>query len=153
MTSLQRLSKDLVVLHGHKADLMVPPSVHTAKWIVDKCLRGDLLKGRTVILVVSMCTVLLTTNAHNIPQTHNLPLTLPLAELVISVKDGKVNPAGALDKILDQDTPASGEEEDKSTEKDDIPTSLDDIKSKVDGKLIVAEEVPMGRVGFTPGQF
>jgi ABC-type uncharacterized transport system fused permease/ATPase subunit len=27
--------------------------VHTARWIVEKCLQGDLLKGRTVILVVS----------------------------------------------------------------------------------------------------
>jgi ABC-type taurine transport system ATPase subunit len=27
-------------------------SVHTSKWIVDNCLRGDLIQGRTVILVV-----------------------------------------------------------------------------------------------------
>ena len=27
-------------------------SAHTAKWIVDKCFKGDLIKGRTVILVV-----------------------------------------------------------------------------------------------------
>ncbi len=30
-------------------------SVHTAKWIVDKCFTGDLTKGRTIILVVSEC--------------------------------------------------------------------------------------------------
>ena len=27
-------------------------SVHTAKWVVERCLKGDLVKGRTVILVV-----------------------------------------------------------------------------------------------------
>ena len=26
--------------------------VHTAKWIVEKCFKGDLIAGRTVILVV-----------------------------------------------------------------------------------------------------
>lgn len=28
--------------------------VHTSRWIVDKCLGGDLIKGRTVVMVVSM---------------------------------------------------------------------------------------------------
>jgi hypothetical protein len=28
--------------------------VHTSAWIVKKCLQGDLLKGRTVLLVVSI---------------------------------------------------------------------------------------------------
>lgn len=27
--------------------------VHTAKWIVDKCFSGDLIQGRTILLVVS----------------------------------------------------------------------------------------------------
>ena len=27
--------------------------VHTARWIVEKCLKGDLIRGRTVLLVVS----------------------------------------------------------------------------------------------------
>lgn len=26
--------------------------VHTAKWIIDKCFTGDLIRGRTVLLVV-----------------------------------------------------------------------------------------------------
>ncbi|KAE9403967.1 P-loop containing nucleoside triphosphate hydrolase protein [Gymnopus androsaceus JB14] len=29
--------------------------VHTAKWIVDKCLKGPLMKGRTVLLVARFC--------------------------------------------------------------------------------------------------
>ena len=27
--------------------------VHTARWIIDKCFKGDLILGRTVLLVVS----------------------------------------------------------------------------------------------------
>jgi hypothetical protein len=27
--------------------------VHTAKWVVEKCFKGDLIRGRTVLLVVS----------------------------------------------------------------------------------------------------
>ena len=28
--------------------------VHTSRWIVDKCFRGDLVRNRTVILVVRL---------------------------------------------------------------------------------------------------
>ena len=34
-------------------DILAALDVHTSRWIVDKCLKGDLLKDRTVILVVS----------------------------------------------------------------------------------------------------
>lgn len=33
-------------------DVLAALDVHTAKWIVDKCLKGDLIRGRTVVLVV-----------------------------------------------------------------------------------------------------
>ena len=33
-------------------DVLAALDVHTAKWIVDKCLTGDLVRGRTVLLVV-----------------------------------------------------------------------------------------------------
>ena len=36
-------------------DILAALDVHTAKWIVDKCLQGDLVHGRTVLLVVSAC--------------------------------------------------------------------------------------------------
>ena len=34
-------------------DVLAALDVHTSRWIVEKCFQGDLLKGRTVILVVS----------------------------------------------------------------------------------------------------
>ena len=33
-------------------DVLAALDVHTSRWIVDKCFKGDLLKGRTVLLVV-----------------------------------------------------------------------------------------------------
>jgi ABC-type multidrug transport system fused ATPase/permease subunit len=33
-------------------DVLAALDVHTAKWIVDKCFQGDLVKGRTLIIVV-----------------------------------------------------------------------------------------------------
>uniref|UniRef100_A0A0W0FN82 P-loop containing nucleoside triphosphate hydrolase protein n=1 Tax=Moniliophthora roreri TaxID=221103 RepID=A0A0W0FN82_MONRR len=114
-------------------DVLAALDVHTAKWIVDKCLRGELMKGRTVILV-----------------THNVPLTAPLAEFVITVKDGKVTSTGTIDAVMEQYTAVSevkGKVE--RTDKEGTPASPNDDKSKPDGKLIVAEEIQMGRVGFS----
>ena len=34
-------------------DILAALDVHTAKWVVEKCLQGDLVRGRTVLLVVS----------------------------------------------------------------------------------------------------
>jgi ABC-type multidrug transport system fused ATPase/permease subunit len=34
-------------------DVLAALDVHTARWVVDKCLQGDLVHGRTVLLVVS----------------------------------------------------------------------------------------------------
>lgn len=33
-------------------DVLAALDVHTSKWIVDKCFRGDLVRDRTVLLVV-----------------------------------------------------------------------------------------------------
>lgn len=33
-------------------DVLAALDVHTARWVVEKCLQGDLVRGRTVILVV-----------------------------------------------------------------------------------------------------
>jgi ABC-type multidrug transport system fused ATPase/permease subunit len=38
-------------------DVLAALDVHTAKWIVNKCFRGDLIKGRTVLLVVSSAAI------------------------------------------------------------------------------------------------
>ena len=34
-------------------DVLAALDVHTAKWVIDRCFKGDLVHGRTVLLVVS----------------------------------------------------------------------------------------------------
>ena len=41
-------SADILLLD----DVLAALDVHTAKWIIDKCFKGDLVRGRTVVLVV-----------------------------------------------------------------------------------------------------
>jgi ABC-type multidrug transport system fused ATPase/permease subunit len=57
-------------------DILSAVDAHTAQFIVNECIQGDLLKGRTVVLV-----------------THHVGLCLPAADYVISIKDGIVDKA------------------------------------------------------------
>ncbi len=59
-------------------DILAALDVHTAKWVVDKALLGDLIRDRTVILV-----------------THNIALAAPVAEHVVNLgKNGTVASPG-----------------------------------------------------------
>jgi ABC-type methionine transport system ATPase subunit len=61
--------------------------VHTAVFIVNKCLKGDLVKGRTVLLV-----------------THNVALTTPIADFVVSLgTDGRIISQGAPTTVVVED--------------------------------------------------
>ncbi|KAF7333297.1 Multidrug resistance-associated ABC transporter protein [Mycena sanguinolenta] len=58
--------------------------VHTAQWIVEKCLGGDLIGNRTVILV-----------------THNVALTQPIADFVVSFgSDGRIHAQGTVPEVM-----------------------------------------------------
>lgn len=35
-------------------DVLAALDVHTSQWVVTKCFKGDLVRGRTIILVVSI---------------------------------------------------------------------------------------------------
>ncbi|KAF9013114.1 hypothetical protein BDQ17DRAFT_1321012 [Cyathus striatus] len=111
-------------------DVLAALDAHT--WIVEECLLGDLVKGRTVLLV-----------------THNVALTLPIAHFVAEVGvNGRIStetlapldhlPSDILHIIedipIDDSTVKAEENEPKST--------------KHDGKLILAEEIAKGRVGW-----
>ena len=39
-------------------DVLAALDVHTSSWIVRKCLNGDLVKGRTIIMVVCILSIL-----------------------------------------------------------------------------------------------
>ncbi|KAJ7456632.1 hypothetical protein FB451DRAFT_1048362 [Mycena latifolia] len=116
-------------------DILAALDVHTAKWIVDKCLRGDLIKGRTVILV-----------------THNVAMAKPIAQYVVSMgldghvhSHGSISEALATDEVLAEELDKDQEVLDKKVEEVD---ALPATESKADGKLIVAEEVEEGHVSW-----
>jgi ABC-type multidrug transport system ATPase subunit len=100
-----------------------------------KCLRGDLIKGRTVILV-----------------THNVAMAKPVANYVVSMGvDGHIHSHGSIaealatDEILVEELSKDQEVLDKKTDEIDAPPAGE---KKPDGKLIVAEEVEEGHVSW-----
>ena len=114
--------------------------VHTAKWVVDKALQGDLIQGRTVLLV-----------------THNIALAAPIADHVVVLgRHGSVSAQGSVIEVLKKDARLRAQvEKEKEEVEEDIETKLDESKADKDaqegdkkaaGKLVVAEEKAMGRV-------
>ncbi|KAL0577586.1 hypothetical protein V5O48_004384, partial [Marasmius crinis-equi] len=118
-------------------DILAALDVHTAKWIVDKCLAGDLVQGRTVIMV-----------------THNVALAQPIAGFVVSLKDGSISSQGSLEDALDHSLALKAEalkegecleETEELVESEELPkTPLKPSDAK--GKLFVAEEIQEGHV-------
>ncbi|KAH9886263.1 P-loop containing nucleoside triphosphate hydrolase protein [Cubamyces lactineus] len=123
-------------------DILAALDVHTSKWIVDKCLKGDLLQGRTVILV-----------------THNVAMVSPIADFVVSMgSDGRILSQGSLLSALERDSKLLQElkEEQEEIRKaegeidaDDEDKFEDDAAKQATGKLVVAEEMEDGHVGWS----
>ncbi|KAF7968576.1 hypothetical protein HWV62_30061, partial [Athelia sp. TMB] len=119
-------------------DVLAALDVHTAKHIVDNCFSGDLVKGRTVILV-----------------THNVALASPIANYVVSLSiDGRILSRGSLgdairlDKSLLVAATTEQEAAEKTEELVDETNTTEDPAKVVDGKLIVAEDVAEGFVSW-----
>ncbi|KAF5327417.1 hypothetical protein D9619_004696 [Psilocybe cf. subviscida] len=116
-------------------DVLAALDVHTSKWIVEECLKGDLVRGRTVLLV-----------------THNVALTAPIAENIITVgPDGLAHTIGtALEDILT--VPSLVREVEMEQEEAKIEEEvIDEVKKEDemgDGKLILTEEIQEGRVSW-----
>ncbi|KAJ7670138.1 P-loop containing nucleoside triphosphate hydrolase protein, partial [Mycena polygramma] len=119
-------------------DILAALDVHTAKFIVNKCLTGDLLKNRTVILV-----------------THNVALTGKIADFVVSVGlDGHVHSRGSISEALVKDellTEEVGKDQaivELADQEIDSIAVAENEPPKTDGKLIVAEEIAFGHVSW-----
>ncbi|KAJ7264124.1 P-loop containing nucleoside triphosphate hydrolase protein [Mycena haematopus] len=115
-------------------DVLAALDVHTAQWIVENCLGGDLIENRTVILV-----------------THNFPLTRPIADFVVTFgSDGRIQSQGTVSEIVKRGTLAAEIQKhqpvlEKTQQEIDSENPVEKPKP-ADGKLIVAEEVQLGHV-------
>jgi len=120
-------------------DVLAALDVHTAKWIVDKCLKGDLIRGRTVILV-----------------THNVALAGPIADFVVAMAPhGRIATQGSLARVLEDNSRLSKQMTEESKEIEEVEKEIDavdlgaaDHKSN-GGKLILDEEISEGHVGWS----
>ncbi|KAI0782154.1 P-loop containing nucleoside triphosphate hydrolase protein [Abortiporus biennis] len=124
-------------------DIFAALDVHTSKWIVDKCLMGDLVRGRTVILV-----------------THNIALVSSIAQFVVSLgADGRIWGKGPLSDVLAVDKHLLAElakdklaikaAEETEDHKELSETVAEDPIKKFLGKLIIDEEIAEGHVGWS----
>ncbi|KAK7058408.1 hypothetical protein VNI00_002042 [Paramarasmius palmivorus] len=115
-------------------DILAALDVHTSKWIVDKCLKGDLVKGRTVILV-----------------THNVAMARPIAGFVVSLKDGHIVSQGSMSEALEH---SSALEEEAKKDQEAINRVEEEVDPKgpaereASGRLIAAEEIEEGHVSW-----
>ncbi|KAI9059152.1 multidrug resistance-associated ABC transporter [Trametes sanguinea] len=120
-------------------DVLAALDVHTGRWIVENCFKGDLVRGRTVILV-----------------SHNVALVRPIADFVVALgSEGRIASQGSLDKTLREDQELSAElaTEEEQLEKagqevDGLASEPGQEDSQKSGKLVVAEEVAGGEVGW-----
>ncbi|KZV91533.1 P-loop containing nucleoside triphosphate hydrolase protein [Exidia glandulosa HHB12029] len=122
-------------------DVLAALDVHTSKWIVDKCFKGDLIAGRTIILV-----------------THNIPLVADVAAFVVSLSlDARIVGQGSVAEVLSHSDSKLVAQVEDAQELDDKELSVIDapkLDKKVDntprgsGKLIVAEEIATGHVSW-----
>ncbi|OSD04848.1 P-loop containing nucleoside triphosphate hydrolase protein [Trametes coccinea BRFM310] len=120
-------------------DILAALDVHTSKWIVEKCLKGDLLQGRTIILV-----------------THNVAMVSPVAHFVVDMgSDGRILSQGSLESALARDANLLSEvkEEQEVLEKAELDLDVEKpdaaATKQAAGKLVVAEEREQGHVGWT----
>ncbi|KIK52113.1 hypothetical protein GYMLUDRAFT_251467 [Collybiopsis luxurians FD-317 M1] len=118
-------------------DVLAALDVHTSKWIVDKCLKGDLIQGRTVLLV-----------------THNVVLVQPVAKFVVSIKDGRVASQSPIEHAISADETLAAEVEKDKAEaeraRDEIdPQPAPNEPSGKDRKLILKEEVELGNISWS----
>ncbi|KAF9030066.1 P-loop containing nucleoside triphosphate hydrolase protein [Rhodocollybia butyracea] len=116
-------------------DVLAALDVHTSKWIIERCFKGDLVQDRTILMV-----------------THNVALAQSVAGFVVSIKDGRVVSQGTVSDALSKDSTLAHQVEiDETIEEAVEEISPDGDKKKPsdgEGKLIVAEEVQIGNVGW-----
>ncbi|KZT34022.1 P-loop containing nucleoside triphosphate hydrolase protein [Sistotremastrum suecicum HHB10207 ss-3] len=123
-------------------DVLSALDVHTAQWVARNCLGGELIKGRTILLV-----------------TNNVALCEPFANYVVGIEEGVVGRLRTVREAMKGGLGKESREALKETERKEegvIDKPSDGLSKgdeaenlkKSDGKLIVAEEMPEGHLSW-----
>ncbi|KAG8864750.1 hypothetical protein FRB96_003335 [Tulasnella sp. 330] len=115
-------------------DILSALDVHTSRWIVDKCLGGDLIEGRTILLV-----------------THNIGMVASLTEFVVTLgSNGRVTSQDSIPETLSRDLELrEAAQESLDVEKRQgqvIDDKAPAKEKKSSGQLIANEETAEGRI-------
>ncbi|KAG5644694.1 hypothetical protein DXG03_007917 [Asterophora parasitica] len=123
-------------------EVLAALDVHTAKWIVDKCFVGDLIQGRTVLLV-----------------THNVSMVAPISKFVVSLgSDGQILSQGTILDALAKNSELQLEvalekvAEQKAEEEID-GQEAEETRKEAQGKLILEEESGEGHISWESGEW
>ncbi|CAO3624546.1 unnamed protein product [Cunninghamella blakesleeana] len=127
-------------------DCLSAVDTHTAKHIFENCISGDLLKGRTIILV-----------------THHVRLCLPAAKYLVKIEKGNIAGHGYVEtlkenndliRLLGEEAVISEDNSDEANKEQsevklvDEDEDYDITKSSTSQKLVAEEESARGRVKF-----
>jgi hypothetical protein len=129
-------------------------SVHTSKWIIEKCFMGDLVAHRTILLVVGASLMNSLYMILILWKTHNVAMARPTARFIVSMgPDGSiasqrhVEATHLKDNIIIVDDKIMGSIDDENAASSNV-----DEGTKSDGKLIMAEEIEEGHVSWAACQ-
>lgn len=121
-------------------DVLSALDVHTACWVVEKCLCGDLLEGRTILLV-----------------THNVALAEQISDFVaIFGLDGRIASQGSMSDALKSNSRLRRDVKKQAVEEGAAEAYQPDNEEKTEnnsGKLIIGEELGIGHISWAAGAF
>ncbi|KAL0089230.1 hypothetical protein F4703DRAFT_1840014 [Phycomyces blakesleeanus] len=121
-------------------DCLSAVDAHTAKHIYQRCIKGDLIKGRTVILV-----------------THHVRLCLPAAKFVMKLERGSVTSYGSVESLRENGSLVTilgeGTNENEAADEDEPIEQVDEEFSLIDdnaevNNMIKEEKSEKGQVKF-----
>ncbi|CAE6404190.1 unnamed protein product [Rhizoctonia solani] len=119
-------------------DVLSALDVHTSRWVVDECFRGDLAAGRTWIIA-----------------THNVAMVSEVADFIVVLgHGGRILNQGSVEAVLGSNSKLKEKTgqwlDDNSSEPvDEETTETVTEQTNTDIKLAAAEEVAKGHVGWS----
>ncbi|KAF8722474.1 P-loop containing nucleoside triphosphate hydrolase protein, partial [Rhizoctonia solani] len=118
-------------------DVLSALDVHTSHWVVDKCFRGDIVAGRTVIIV-----------------THSISMISEIANFIVVLgPGGRIVNQGTIETVLGSNPKLKDEVAQQIDSEDPQPnrelTETAPKGSSADGRMTTAEEVAKGHVGWS----